>query len=342
MLIRGQKVSLRRAQPNDAVRAYEWLALSDLTPTMLGAPLYSDLPVPSPAAFESHYPSYLFERGNPYDGRALIISSGAENIGVLIYGAVQLLAGAVELEMWLAEKRFCSSGLGSEALRLACAWLQDELGVDNFALRPSRRNVRALRAFRRAGFRSVTDPAQAQRELGLSPNPLADSELMLLTLLPPTRLQHDPARTYAFFDTEFTDLLQPQLISLGAAATDGNAFYCEISDWPRDKCSDFVVDVVLPLLDGNAVPHGTAAEAFTGWLCQRRPQPVIVVTDSAYDRWALADLLGGESLPDGVLWQRVALPVEQLDAVMGAMGLRRHHALDDARGLRQAILNPDD
>jgi diamine N-acetyltransferase len=341
MLIGGRKVALRRAQPADGERAYEWMALSEVTPLFVGPPLYPDLPVPTREAFDALYPPTLFDHANPYAGRALVISADGDDAGVLVYSDVHLLRGAVELDLWLAERRFCGRGLGSEALRLACAWLQAELGVDTFVLRPSRRNVRALRAARRAGFRSTqAETEQVLRELELVAHPLADSELMLLRLPPPAaQLQVEPGRTYVFVDTEFTQLLQPQLISVGAVSSDAKAFYCELSGWPREQASEFVLQNVLPLLDGDAVPHAAAAQAFAAWLGERATQPLTVISDSAYERWALADLLGGEALPTGVTWKRVPLAYERLDAVVAAMGLRRHHALDDARGLRGALLN---
>ena len=66
-------------------------------------------------------------------------------------------------------------------------------------------------------------------------------------------------------------------------------------------------------------------------------RPVSIVTDSAYDRWALAALLGREDLPIGVTWQRVPVAYEQIDAIAAESGLRRHHALDDARTLQCAV-----
>lgn len=343
MLIRGDKLSLRRSGRQDVARAYEWFAFSELTPTFLGAPLYPELPLPSREGFEARYPPLLFEPGNPYDGRALIISVDGEDIGVVVYGAVRLLQGSVELEMWLGERRFSGRGHGSEALRLACTWLHDELGVDDFVVRPSRRNVRALRAFRRAGFRTLrADPEQALRHYGLARHPLPDSELMVLNLpAPRVELQPDPQCEFVFLDTEFTDLLAPRLISVGAVGGDGQAFYREISGWAPGQASEFVTAVVVPLLEGRAGPLSEVRSAFFAWLQERPAQrPVTVITDSAYDRWALAELLGRESLPDGLRWQRVPLPYEQLDAVVAKLGLRRHHALDDARGLRQALLRP--
>jgi RimJ/RimL family protein N-acetyltransferase len=342
MLLRGKKVTLRRARPADGDRAYEWLALSDLTPSVMGPPLYPELPVPTRASFDTRYPPFLFDHGNPFDGRALIIGTEHEDVGVLVYGAVRLGVGAVEMELWLAGKRFLGQGLGSEALNLACHWLHEELGIDTFVLRAARRNVRALRAFRRAGFRTVDRNAEQARQLDLARHSLDDVELLLLSLPPPpVALQADCRRTYVFFDTELTDLAQPRLISVGAVATDATEFYCEIGGWQAQQASDFVRQRVLPQLDGKPLAFAEAAQGFAAWLGQRAArQAVTVVADAAYDRWALAELLGGDSLPSGLRWQRVPLPPEMLDAVAAGLGLRHHHALDTARSLMHALMAP--
>jgi hypothetical protein len=52
----------------------------------------------------------------------------------------------------------------------------------------------------------------------------------------------------------------------------------------------------------------------------------------------MADLLGREDLPPNCGWLRVPIHYEQLDAAVAGLGLRRHHALDDARALRHTIL----
>jgi hypothetical protein len=112
-----------------------------------------------------------------------------------------------------------------------------------------------------------------------------------------------------------------------------------LSDWPRSSCSEFVRATVIPLLDGDAVPHPVAAESFIHWLGERaQAAPVTLVSDSGFDRWAMADLLGREDLPPGCDWLRVPIHYEQLDSAVAGLGLRRHHALDDARALRHTIL----
>lgn len=54
---------------------------------------------------------------------------------------------------------------------------------------------------------------------------------------------------YVFFDTEFTNLGSPALISLGAVSSSGEEFYAEILDgWHLEDCSLFTLTQVLPFL----------------------------------------------------------------------------------------------
>jgi diamine N-acetyltransferase len=315
---------------------------SDLTAGMMGGPLFPDHPIPSYGQFCEDYEPYFFEGSRPFDGRGLIVQTGGVDIGFLSYNRVDLLNDVVELDLWLATRRHCGQGNGSEALALACDWLQGNFGVNRFLVRPSRRNVRALRAMRRAGFRETDlSAAEVVAKLGLPKGDYFDEVLLFRILpLPPTKLEPAANRIYVFVDSEFTSLAEPRLISIGAVATDATAFYCELSDWPDEHCSEFVRASVLPLLEGPAVTHPVAAESFTRWIVGRAAQqPVTVISDSGFDRWALADLLGREDLPGSIEWQRVPVSYEQLDDTARALGLRRHHALDDARALRYAVMS---
>ncbi len=338
----GNRVRLRLAELRDREPAWTWMAHSDLTADTLGPPMYADRSAPAFDAFCDDHPPFLFDGTQPFDGRALIIQANGLDIGFLGYRQINLLHDVVELDIWLASRALAGQGHGSEALQLACGWMQRTFGVNRFVLRPSRRNVRALRAVRRAGFRETDLQAhEVASKLALPRGDYADEVLLFRSLpLPPVSLAVDPQRVYIFIDSEFTNLTEPRLISLGAVATDATAFYCELSDWPRDACSEFVRMQVLPLLDGDAVPHPVAAESLARWLAERSERaPVTVVSDSGFDRWAISDLLGREDLPSRVEWLRVPVAPEELDAVASELRLRRHHALDDARALRYAVLS---
>lgn len=338
----GRKVSLVRATLVDRPRVYEWLTQSDLSAQFMGPPLFADCPTPTFERFCDDYPPYYFDGTQPFDGRAFLVRADGIDVGCLTYGPINLFKDVVEINLWLAAQRFVGRGFGSDALETACGWLQARSGVNRFLSRPSRRNLHGLRAVRRAGFRE-TDLAVRDviDQLTLPPGRYSDEVLMFRILpLPEASLPLQPDRTYVFIDSEFTTLTNPQLLSFGAVATDATAFYCEIADVPPDRCSEFVRSTVLPLLDGNAVPHPVAAQSFATWLAARAAsRTTIIVSDSGFDRWAMTDLLGREDLPPGVRWVRVPVDYEQIDTVAGSLGLRRHHALDDARALRHIVLN---
>jgi hypothetical protein len=50
-----------------------------------------------------------------------------------------------------------------------------------------------------------------------------------------------------FIDTEFTDFIDPHLISIGMASASGEEFYAEVP-YPDKGCSAFVREAVIPLL----------------------------------------------------------------------------------------------
>ena len=349
----GARVALRRAQPADARRVWRWLTDSDLTPRRLGPPLFPDHPAPSFAAFCNDFAPHVFDGSLPYEGRGFIVHSldARRDIGFVAHDRLDVLNDVACLDLWLSDASQASRGFGSEAIDLMCRWLQAQRGINRFLLRPSRRNVRALRAMRRAGFRETDlPPSQVIDKLALPRGEYADEVLLFRFLplpLPPQRLARRAAdRCHVYVDSEFTRLEQPQLLSIGAVADDGAEFYAEIADTlsPASggplagRCSPFVHNVVLPLLENIAQPRATVAAAFAEWLAQRaQGAPVTLVTDSGFDRWAVADLLQQEDLPPGVHWLRVPIAYETLDEVAGALELRRHHALDDARALRRAV-----
>jgi len=338
------RVMLRAAGPSDLLLAYQWFAHSDLTRELMGPPLYPDRPVVDLDQFRGAHPPHIFSAITPFEARGWVIAAGGDEVGFLRHGRVDLLRDVVELDVWLAARRYCGHGYGSEALGLACEMLQAECGVNRFVLRPSLRNVHALRAMRRAGFRELgLDARQVAAKLALRASDYVDEVLLFRVLpLPPAHLARDPARRYVYIDSEFTSLEQPRLISLGAIDDRGRTFYREVDGWDESSCSAFVRDMVLPLLDGRSAPRAQAAVDFVAWLQEvAAGAPVTLVSDSGFDRWAVAELLHRPDLPQDVLWQRVPIAYAELDRFAVQLGLRRHHALDDAMALRDAIQRPE-
>ena len=166
-----------------------------------------------------------------------------------------------------------------------------------------------------------------------------------------------------FLDTEFTDLTpDARLISLGAVSADGQEFYAELADgWVPQFCSEFVRQTVVPLLELPSSARLTQAQCathFVRWLEGIGAGfPFVVVTvDSCIDWWMLGLLIDGEGWTPGqsevsVGWSEAQLSLRvqlahwsHADTMArfrhaledSLKGLRRHHALDDARALRRA------
>lgn len=149
-----------------------------------------------------------------------------------------------------------------------------------------------------------------------------------------------------FFDTEFTDLVpDARLISIGLVAEDGKrTFYAELSDTYEDRqCSDFVREAVLPLLEGgNArMTSRELAEHLAAWLAAF-DGPVKLACDSvAWDwPWITKIFATQEQWPCNLAPRPELLKQDDyfsLAVEEGFIsGLRRHHALDDARANRSA------
>lgn len=152
-----------------------------------------------------------------------------------------------------------------------------------------------------------------------------------------------------FLDTEFTDFIDCDLISIGMISEDGqHELYLERSDYRADWCSDFVRAAVLPLLghSGAAVNRAELTDRLTAWFATL-PEAVTIACDSFTD-WELlhdaldhhrpANLKGRYDLRDAE-----ATPVfQEAAAKYHAQGHPWHHALHDAYANRYGWLAVQD
>lgn len=103
-----------------------------------------------------------------------------------------------------------------------------------------------------------------------------------------------------FLDTEFTDFINCDLVSIGMVSEDGrHQLYLERSDYEDSWCNGFVRAAVLPQL-GHADPAVTRAELadrLTAWFATL-PRKVIIACDSYTDWELLLDALNGERPPN--------------------------------------------
>lgn len=150
-----------------------------------------------------------------------------------------------------------------------------------------------------------------------------------------------------FIDTEFTGLGQqyPRLISIGLVSEDGlQTFYAELQpDSYMERATDWVKANVLPLLNGGhfIMSPDALRKSLAEWIGTLGP--VKVATDSRdYDHEFLRAILA--PWPANVDPEPFVLNInymQDIDKFHSALekaftsgGLRRHHALDDAKANR--------
>lgn len=148
-------------------------------------------------------------------------------------------------------------------------------------------------------------------------------------------------------DTEFTDISPDmELLSLALVSMDGaHEFYGERTDVPAERCSRFVREAVLPQMTAQAPISGdidnlrTRLRAFVDGL----PDVARVACDSFYDIEMLSWALGSpwpEKLDSSHLrlGKYLASPTFSESQHRYHSRCSYHHALNDARGLREGLL----
>lgn len=160
--------------------------------------------------------------------------------------------------------------------------------------------------------------------------------------------------TRLFFDCEFTDLRDSaSLISAGFITQSGDPFYVELSDYQKEACNDFVKATVVPLLSLPPVSTADFLASLTDWL-QRLGKDLQFIADSEWDRKILAKSFTSNGLSLPAHWDFQKTPDNFTNGLQRSMfndelaayflrhpNQKQHHALNDARAIRQAYLRAE-
>lgn len=160
--------------------------------------------------------------------------------------------------------------------------------------------------------------------------------------------------TLLFFDCEFTDLSgSASLISAGFITQSGEQFYAELSDYEEDSCNDFVKKTVLPLLSLPPISTADFLSSLTDWL-SNFGEAFLFIADSDWDQKILSKTFAsiGKTIPDNWRFQKTpdnftnGTQRSLFNDEMAAFFLRYpdqkpHHALTDARAIRNAYLRAE-
>lgn len=144
-----------------------------------------------------------------------------------------------------------------------------------------------------------------------------------------------------FLDTEFTNLLEFELISIGFISADGqHEFYDERTDFNRGACSDFVQAEVLPHLEFQQVQCDILqlSQRLEKWF-KTLPNATVAI-DNLVDLKLLQLLLGGKLPANITHFYDMESLIQKPSFNKAASEYHRvpgqpwHHALHDARALR--------
>lgn len=157
-------IRIRHAENSEKRKVFEWLCLSDTTPMHMGEPDYPDNPIADWEGFQADFEDFYFDEKRKAKGAVMIIEDDGIGIGCVCYACFHLKPGAAELDIWMSNSKYCGKGLGSEALRATIMYLESELGIKRFIIRPSEKNARAIRAYEKVGFQKVSNKEQTLLE----------------------------------------------------------------------------------------------------------------------------------------------------------------------------------
>ncbi|MCL2677559.1 MAG: GNAT family N-acetyltransferase, partial [Clostridiales bacterium] len=151
-MIKGNKITLVPAALEDKQKIYEWCFHSETTKAHSGPPDYPDVPIPGSEEFFEDYADYFFTGAAPQNGRGFMILHDGEPVGFISYCSFHLQPQKAELDIWMNCEANCGKGFGSDAVFSLAEYLHQNLGVTELIMRPSVKNARAIKAYKKAGF----------------------------------------------------------------------------------------------------------------------------------------------------------------------------------------------
>ncbi|MCL2397211.1 MAG: GNAT family N-acetyltransferase [Defluviitaleaceae bacterium] len=158
-MIKGSIIDLVPAALDDRPKVYEWCFHSETTKYHIGPPAYPDTHIPTFEEFCDDYVDYFFTGAKPNSGRGFIITHSKEPIGFVSYCSYHLKPHKSELDIWMNSEANCGKGFGTDALIALGDYLGQVLGITQLIMRPSVKNINAIRSYKKTGFKESNAPA---------------------------------------------------------------------------------------------------------------------------------------------------------------------------------------
>jgi RimJ/RimL family protein N-acetyltransferase len=174
LIAEGTLIRLRRKRLEDAEDDYNWRCDPELARFDAAAPLRS--------SFNDFFTTFRDELRLPSPFRRVLAVEdlNGHHIGNVMYYNIDERRGEAELGITIGDKRYWNQGYGTDIVRTFLTYLFAEVHMRRIYLNTLDWNVRAQRAFQKAGFRTCGNnrrgphafvTMEARREWFLEGNP---------------------------------------------------------------------------------------------------------------------------------------------------------------------------
>ena len=113
------------------------------------------LPIPAFAEFYDDYVDCFFNGTELNNGRGFIIMHDKEPVGFISYCSFHLKTNKSELDIRMNCEANCGKGFGTDAIISLADHLGSTMGIRKIIMRPSLKNARAIRYYKKAGLEEV-------------------------------------------------------------------------------------------------------------------------------------------------------------------------------------------
>jgi RimJ/RimL family protein N-acetyltransferase len=146
-MLSGDTVGLRAIDRGDLPAIHRWMNDPGLWILQGGRPRLL------PEEASERWFEVELDKTDPFDGRTLAICDlDGAILGTITFGRVDQMDRACEIGLYLGEPGNRNRGLGTAAIRLAVAYLFDQLGLNRIWLQVHSDNALALRCYEKVGF----------------------------------------------------------------------------------------------------------------------------------------------------------------------------------------------
>lgn len=153
--IDGESITLEFATLEDKRLIYDMLISPEVKDFMFS----SEQPEPTWEEFDLGESDGLFSGEQGAEGSYLLIKIDGVSIGAISYYLHSGRLKSAELDIWISSTKYLGKGYGTQAIKLLIDFVRSTYNIKTFIIRPWRKNVNAIKAYKKCGFKEF-DPAR--------------------------------------------------------------------------------------------------------------------------------------------------------------------------------------